>query len=449
MVKNKTCAAVPAPTVSAQQGSDLPPNHHYQYDETLEKALVEKLYFTNIDERLTTLEAPQGTTCRWFLEKPEYISWYGAHQQGRHGVFLWIKGHPGTGKSTLMKFLFEDAKLKAKGDPSKITLSFFFIARGTLEQRSTAGLYRSILYQLFQTTIDLQKSFDWLTIDGAKAIQRNGWSEAALKQTLINAVSRLKGRQLMIFVDALDECDQTQAAGMVSFFEELCALACEMQAQVHVCFSSRHYPTISIREGVEVILEDETGHIQDIEQYIKSKLRLHESHQSDLLRFEILERSSGIFLWVVLVLDILNSEYPNCSVSIQKIRRRLQELPKGLSNLFEMILFRDDKNLEQMRLCLRWILWASHPLEPQELYFAVQVTLDEDCSGVWNRTEVTSGQIETFVRTSSKGLAEVTKNIHRRVQFIHEAVRDFLLGELESKWSGISGDTCGRSHQLF
>jgi hypothetical protein len=83
-----------------------------------------------------------------------------------------------------MKLLFEEAKLNAKGDPSQITLSFFFLARGTIEEKSTTGLYRSLLHQLFEKALELRDSLEWMTADGARVIQRNGWHEEALKQTL-------------------------------------------------------------------------------------------------------------------------------------------------------------------------------------------------------------------------------------------------------------------------
>ena len=72
-----------------------------------------------------------------------------------------------------MKLLFEEAKLNAKGDSSKITLSFFFLTRGTIEEKSTTGLYRSLLHQLFEKAIELKDSFEWITADGARVIQRN------------------------------------------------------------------------------------------------------------------------------------------------------------------------------------------------------------------------------------------------------------------------------------
>ncbi|KAL5324994.1 hypothetical protein ACEPPN_006116 [Leptodophora sp. 'Broadleaf-Isolate-01'] len=413
------------------------------------QSLIEQLHFDKIDERLTGLTAAQQGTCRWFLTKPEYISWQDIAQQADHSGFLWIKGNPGTGKSTLMKFLFEEAKLNAKGDSSKITLSFFFLARGTVEEKSTTGLYRSLLYQLFEKAKELRDSLEWMTVDGARVIHRNGWHREALKQTLTHAVQKLGSRSLTIFVDALDECDKNQAAGMVCFFEELCDRARETQVRLQICFSSRHYPTIVIQKGTEVTLEDETGHTEDIEQYIKSKLRLGKSKQAESLRSEILEKSSSIFLWVVLVLDILNSEYPNSSISIKKIRERLKEIPPKLSDLFEMILTRDGENLERLQVCLKWILFATRPLKPQELYFAIQLGLDKECSSCWDQEDVELDQIKTFVRSSSKGLAEVTRNKASEVQFIHESVRDFLLGKYEGQWSRVSGNFVGHGHEIL
>jgi hypothetical protein len=136
----------------------------------------------------------------------------------------------------------------------------------------------------------------------------------------------------------------------------------------------------------------------------------------ETLRSEILEKSSCIFLWVVLVIDILNSEHRNGSAST-KIRERLKEIPPGLTELFEMILTRDRENLEKLQVCLKWILFATRPFKPQELYFAVQLSLDKDCSGFWDQEDVDLEQMKTFVRSSSKGLAEqgLRSPIHPRV----------------------------------
>ncbi|EHK41000.1 hypothetical protein TRIATDRAFT_227281, partial [Trichoderma atroviride IMI 206040] len=418
-------------------------------DATTKQSLIDQLYFDKIDERVTHLTAAQRGTCCWFLAKPDYISWHDVAQQPDHGGLLWIKGNPGTGKSTLMKFLFEEAKSSANGASPQIILSFFFLARGTDDEKSTTGLYRSLLHQLFQRIPETEDSLGWMTADGAKTVQRNGWQDASLKQTLAHAVQHLGSRSLTIFVDALDECNQDQVADMVSFFEELCSSSREKQTLLRVCFSSRHYPTVTIQQGTEVTLEDETGHTDDIQHYIKSKLRIPKSNKADSLRQELLTKSSGIFLWVVLVLDILNRECSKGTMPIKKMRDRLKEIPPRLNDLFQMILTRDGDNRDQLKACLKWILFASRPLKPPEFYFAVQFKCDKECSGFWDREDIGSDEMKAFVRISSKGLAEVTRNRASEVQFIHESVRDFLLGSYGEQWSEEPSNLTGHSHDFL
>jgi hypothetical protein len=133
------------------------------------------------------LASAHPTTCCWFLAKNEFIAWNDVEHLPDHSGFLWIQGNPGTGKSTLIKFLFEEAKLKARGNRLRMVLSFFFLARGAAEKKSTIGLYISLLHQLFQNRLELSDSLDWMTADGAKIIERNGWHEEALKRTLTEA----------------------------------------------------------------------------------------------------------------------------------------------------------------------------------------------------------------------------------------------------------------------
>ncbi|KAH7123077.1 hypothetical protein EDB81DRAFT_731796 [Dactylonectria macrodidyma] len=58
-----------------------------------------------------------------------------------HG-FLWIRGKLGAGKSTIMSFAYKEA---TKHNQS-IVISFFFNARGGSLERSTTGMYRSLLF---------------------------------------------------------------------------------------------------------------------------------------------------------------------------------------------------------------------------------------------------------------------------------------------------------------
>ncbi len=149
-----------------------------------------------------------------------------------------------------------------------------------------------------------------MTANGAKGIALNGWNESALKQTLTHAIPKLGSRALTIFVDALDEATRARLLIWSASSRELCDHVRETQVQLRICFSSRHYPTVVINKGVGVTLEDEYGHAEDIQHYIRSKLRLGKSEEAEPLRSEILEKSSGH-----LPLGRLGSRYPQCRIS--------------------------------------------------------------------------------------------------------------------------------------
>jgi hypothetical protein len=376
--------------------------------------LTDLLYFDQIDARLLTLKTAQAKTCQWFLQKLEYADWMCAEKLQEHHGFLWIKGKPGAGKSILMKFLFSEAKESAMSNLNAIVISFFFNARGDHLEMSTVGLYRSLLLQIFKKAPDLQGVLDGLDYNAQRLIQEHGWQIEILKGRLAKVVEALGNRTLLCFIDALDECNEDQVADMISFFEDVGERASDANTRLHICFSSRHYPTIVIQRGFEVILEDEKEHAADITRYIKSKLRLGNSKLAEALRSDILEKSAGIFLWVALVIRILNKEYAKGRVGA--LRDRLKDIPPGLDELFEMILTRDSENIRELQLCIQWVLFAARPLKPQELYIAVHIGIGQSISTSWDTDSISLNDMHRFVWSSSKGLAEVTKSKEPTVQ---------------------------------
>jgi hypothetical protein len=411
--------------------------------------LIDLLHFDQMDARLLTLKAAQAKTCQWFLRKLEYTDWMNAEKLQKHHGFLWIKGKPGAGKSTLMKFLFSEAKELAKSNSKAMVVSFFFNARGDHLEMSTVGLYRSLLLQIFEKALDLRGVLDELDYNAQRLIREHGWQIETLKGMFAKVVEALGYRTLICFIDALDECNESQVADMISFFEDVGERAADANSRLHICFSSRHYPTIIIQRGLEVILEDEDEHAADITRYIKSKLRLGNSKQAEALRSDILEKSTGIFLWVALVIQILNKEYAKGHVGA--LRGRLKDIPPGLDELFEMILTRDCEDMQELQLCIQWILFAMRPLKPQELYFAVHIGVGQSVSTSWDTESISSDDMNRFVHSSSKGLAEVTKSKEPTVQFIHESVRDFLLLKDGKRrlWPTLGEQFVDHSHEML
>ncbi|KAI9772514.1 MAG: hypothetical protein M1840_000719 [Geoglossum simile] len=89
--------------------------------------LLDSLRFDQIDARQTTIKNTHAKTCKWLLKDPKYFNCLDATKLDKHYGFLWIKGKPGTGKSTLMKFALANARKMMK---DRIIISFFFNSRG-------------------------------------------------------------------------------------------------------------------------------------------------------------------------------------------------------------------------------------------------------------------------------------------------------------------------------
>ncbi|KAI8626193.1 ankyrin [Xylariaceae sp. FL1651] len=383
--------------------------------------LLEKLSFEGIDSRYMTHRTAHSKTCQWLPQHSLYKLWLDPAQLDTHHGFLWIRGKPGTGKSVMMKYLFQSTRRNKR---NCIVISFFFSARGSLLEHTTEGMYRSLLSQLLphlpMVNIDQDALHHLLNLDENKE-----WPIEALKDVLRSFVEQIK-KDLYCFVDALDECPEDEVRDMISFLEDLGTNTTNSNFKVRVCFSSRHYPYITIRYGLQLVLEDEVDHSKDMQCYIRSKLNIKQPRLRQEIEDEIVERSSRIFLWAVLVVDILNKEYDKGGDV--NIRKKLRQLPKGLHQLFHDILTRDNGNLDELVLCIQWILYAKRPLRPEELYFGMKLGGDPSACPLWDQTAITLDQISRFNLNVSKGLAEVTKK-DKTVQFIHESVRDYLLRE--------------------
>ncbi|KAH9216673.1 hypothetical protein DL95DRAFT_460011 [Leptodontidium sp. 2 PMI_412] len=180
-----------------------------------------------------------------------------------------------------------------------------------------------------------------------------------------------------------------------------------------VCFSSRHYPHITIRKSLDLVLEGQEGHNQDITNYLDSELKIRHSKIAEQVRIELQEKSSGIFMWVILVVGMLNKEHD--SGRMHTLRRRLQEIPGDLHELFRDILTRDSDNRDELVLYVQWVLFAKQPLRPEQLYYAILSGVEPETVSKWDPNEIARDAIERFILNSSKGLAEITTSKSRKV----------------------------------
>ena len=135
--------------------------------------------------------------------------------------------------------------------------------------------------------------------------------------------------------------------------------------------------------------------------YVRSTLN-PEITENRASEFEehIVQKASGVFLWVVLVIEMLLSAL-RVGEPMKQMQQKLHDIPPELDDLFVQIL---DKiaieNLPMTMKLMQLVLLAERPLMPIELTCALGYTV-EDFSG--------DEQRERFIRSQSQGLIEVER----------------------------------------
>lgn len=395
--------------------------------------ILQTLAYSAQDFRRGNVERATNHTCEWFFNSKEFCTWKQNLKWNPLDHFLWVKGKPGTGKSTLMLEAERYTRRHFAGEPTTV-LSFFFHARGEILEKSPLGLYRSLVHQLLS-----QDPGSWKALYSIFKAKKKGntyknisWSRRDLEECLIQAFKSLECRPAVIFIDALDECPDNDAISVVDFFMGLMRQTSETDYILRVCFSSRHYPRIATCGCSELVMEQENA--RDIRTYIKSELHDMLPNYNDLFKLQriIFKKSRSVFLWVRLVITRLKKIVIKQPGQTRKVlEKELAKVPSELQDLFSGLFETlSSKDRDQATFLIQLVLFAGRPLQfdeiiailpfwPQSLY----TTLD-----AWENSEDyisgTENQMIMITRLSC-GLLEF--NSSSRCQFIHETAREYFL----------------------
>lgn len=263
-----------------------------------EAGCLRSLAFAEMDERHHNIEVATAETCEWLLQHDTYKNWI---SQGQG--FLWLMVNPGAGKSMLLKFVCRQCVAQGT-DESKVIASFFFHDRGSEIQKSSFGLFRSLLHQILlkvpSLLSDLTSIYRQKNMSIGKHRDDWEWYEAALRDFMASAVSKVQSLcSTTIFIDALDEGGEDTARNLIDYFSSIGA------SKLHICFSCRYYPAVKIRHGSIIRVERENS--KGLELFARERLANIElpAEKGQTLTEALLKKASGSFQWTRLVLQDL------------------------------------------------------------------------------------------------------------------------------------------------
>ncbi|KAF8860239.1 hypothetical protein BDZ45DRAFT_575436, partial [Acephala macrosclerotiorum] len=308
-------------------------------------------------------------TRQWKLPWSDFREWL---EKGS-GIY-WINGKPGSGKSTLMKhiydnkmtqnFLYNWRQSKHSGPLPFYMATFFFWNSGTDLQQSQSGLLRSLLHQVLQEYPMLipivlpgrwTEAYSEALDDGEDSLPKSRqWTirelQGAFERLILQKQLPLK---LCFFIDGLDEF-RGDIEQLCLFFKRISSISDDAK----FCLSSR--PWVQFQEALNACpsLKLQNLTAKDIDVYINGKLNdspaflklaSRDVMLASSLTGEISERAEGVFLWVHVVVKLLLKGVNNRD-TIPQLWQRLRSFPRELNPLY-------NKLLSQIESC--YLEWAS------------------------------------------------------------------------------------------
>ncbi|RBR19720.1 hypothetical protein FVER53590_13724 [Fusarium verticillioides] len=269
-----------------------------------------------------------------------YDSWFSFNSWLKSDDKLfYIQGKPGSGKSTLVKFILNQDQTRnmvQEWSPDAIIISYFFWKIGSEEQNSIKGLWCSLLYQRLQDQehliLNTLQQFHHLSLHS----EYHDWSIKDL-QDVWNSLAKLDTRHICMFIDGLDEVrDQDGFSKLAQSIQLLSQLP-----KTKLCVSARPEAQIvrwlRTTDAAGILLEDLTRF--DMLQFVSNRFRpLLPTSQvswetSQHLRQGLVIKAQGVFLWLHLATRSIIEGIEN-NDSEDMLFGRLNTLPGDLENLY-------------------------------------------------------------------------------------------------------------------
>ncbi|XXG94967.1 Ribosome biogenesis protein erb1 [Hypoxylon texense] len=416
-----------------------------------EQAILRSLDYRSRPSRHNNIATAHARTFNWIFGAPndannrgDFLKWL----RESDGVF-WITGKPGSGKSTLMKYLADHEKTRDSvqdwAGPGRVVIaSHFFWSSGSSMQTSAQGLYRSLLFDIFRQCPELISEVcpsRWRVADHPYAASQD-W----LPGDLLDCFQAIKTNstssvRFCFFVDGLDEFD----GDYIEIAQTLAEIA--KSSRIKLCVASRPLNEFRDQFGANmscVLLVHELTW-NDILKYAQSRLQDHprwsvlglDIEAAQLFLQNIANMAQGVFLWVTLVTQSLRNGLTNDD-TIEDLNARLECLPKTLEAFYKQMLdsvdpiyHRKSADLLQMQMArirlhprLSWTMpWAMALIHERE-------HANPDYAVTMPRQTLTNADIESLREQTSRRLTAKCRGILEikvhEVVFIHRTALDYL-----------------------
>ncbi|KAK1765409.1 hypothetical protein QBC33DRAFT_621203 [Phialemonium atrogriseum] len=384
----------------------------------LQQAVLRSLQSNEMEERRSGISPAHEKTFQWIFERPQdtgdeladappwsdFVSWL---EQDDTSRIYWITEPP----------------------------IFYSWNAGSDDQRPEHGLLRSIFHQYLTQMPELVPGVcprRWAmhrVFGTSRGVMLPSWTKTELRQAfdMLLPLARQSNQKLVLLIDGLDEFQVTDNFRFLLSFAE----TVRSEGGAKVCASSREWTMFTdyFRAHPSLRLQDLTRN--DIEQYIYSHLNksiayaeLKDSNTEDVDRLvgSLLDKASGVFLWVRIVTDVVLAGM-EAGQTVNELNASVEELPPDLSDLYQGIWERlGPRDQTSVARLLRILEASVGPLDPTTMFAAEQ----PDAAEALKTSKVALEKlVARRLRSQTRGLLEISEI--RTINYLHRTARDWSL----------------------
>lgn len=370
---------------------------------------------------LSVSEKLHKGTCEWITQHEDFHRWLDVadastwsnldkESSDTHPRILWLSGPPGSGKSVTTSHVVNYLT------SFNMDCCYFFFKNDT--KLGIASLLLNLAYQMAEFSFEIRQVF--------LSILSNGEAVNTQDHTVIWN-NLFQGRIFQVpftqpfywVIDGLDECPKKSLISLIQVLSRI-----ETRIPIRIFMTSRpdspDAPVEQLLNAENVNrVEFRTGQedsIRDIAAYVRSQPRLSrmlDNGENDQIVTDILAKSQGNFLWASLIIGRLDELY-----SAEDVRTALRQVPSEMNGFYDRILesISNASNSEKAKCIMKWVVCAPEPLSTEELMEAVHLDIGHTLLAA------TSGDIFSEICGSL-----VTVDNERRVQLMHQTVREYLI----------------------
>lgn len=356
-------------------------------------------------------------TCNWFLEHKTFQAWLGQTSSP-----LLVSADPGCGKSVLAKYLIDCCL------PRTATVCYFFFK--DQDQNTVRQALCALLHQLFRKKPSLiEHAMPEFREDGPGLVN----STESLWKILRKATGDPRAGPVVVVLDALDECAESEFANLISNVESHFSNQ-SGHGNLKYLLTSRPYDRVVTKfhrlleafPNIRIPGEDSSEAIsKEVSRVVAHRVnRLSKEnalapHVKSHLETLLQETTHRTYLWVYLVFDHLEKE--GFKKTTKGVSSAIATLPRSVNDAYEKILAKS-KDDPMVRKVLSIILAASRPLTLMETNIAVN--LDDGLESIHDLDLESAKDFEKRLRTWCGLFVSVH---HDKVYFLHQTAREFLL----------------------